>query len=78
MIDFIKKVFHLFVGFIKKWGVSGIFAVMTLYTPLWLGYLTSDPEMIRFAWQWVIIWAAPFPPAFLVLFLLAAFYKWLF
>ena len=80
-----KKVWHYIKSFIlfvpkiiKKWGFFGLLAVVTLYIPLWLGYVLQDQEMIAFGWRWVAIWAMPFPPAWLAVILLASFYKWLY
>lgn len=70
------KLLKWFVSIFKRWGVFGVFAIITLYTPTWLGFITGDEELKLFGLRWVIIWAAPFPPALLVIFLLAAFYKW--
>ena len=55
-----------------------MFAIITLYIPTWLGFVTGNKELQEFGIRWVIIWAAPFPPAWLVIFLIAGFYKWVF
>ena len=55
-----------------------MFAIITLYIPTWLGFVTGNKDLQEFGLRWVIIWAAPFPPAWLVIFLIAGFYKWVF
>lgn len=55
-----------------------MFAIITLYIPTWLGFVTGNKDLQEFGIRWVIIWAAPFPPAWLVIFLIAGFYKWVF
>jgi hypothetical protein len=55
-----------------------VFAIITLYIPTWLGFVTGNKDLQEFGIRWVIIWAAPFPPAWLVIFLIAGFYKWVF
>lgn len=75
-MKYIKKVTIGIFNFLKWNGIYAFLSIMTLYIPLWLGYLLNDQEMIDFAWRWVAIWAAPFPPAFLVLALLVYFYRW--
>ena len=72
------RIVKFFFGFIKKWGLYGVFAIITLYIPTWLGFVTGNKELQEFGIRWVIIWAAPFPPAWLVIFLIAGFYKWVF
>lgn len=72
------RVFKFFFKFIKKWGLYGVFAIITLYIPTWLGFVTGNKDLQEFGLRWVIIWAAPFPPAWLVIFLIAGFYKWVF
>lgn len=54
-----------------------MFAIATLYIPTWLGFVTGNKDLQEFGIRWLIIWAAPFPPAWLVIFLIAGFYKWL-
>lgn len=71
------KLLNWFVNIFKRWGVFGAIAIITLYIPTWLGFITGNKELQEFGLRWVIIWAAPFPPALLVIFLLAALYKWL-
>lgn len=71
------KLLRFFFKFIKKWGLYGVLAIITLYIPTWLGYVTGNKELQEFGLRWLIIWAAPFPPAWLVIFLIAGFYKWL-
>ena len=71
------KLLNWFISIFKRWGVFGVVAIVTLYTPTWLGFITGNKELQEFGLRWVIIWAAPFPPALLVIFLLAALYKWL-
>ena len=70
------KLLNWFVNIFKRWGVFGVLAIITLYIPTWLGFITGNKELQEFGLRWVIIWAAPFPPALLVIFLLAALYKW--
>ena len=55
-----------------------MFAIITLYIPTWLGFVTGNKDLQEFGLRWLIIWAAPFPPAWLVIFLIAGFYKWVF
>jgi len=71
------KLLNWFISIFKRWGVFGVVAIVTLYTPTWLGFITGNKALQEFGLRWVIIWAAPFPPALLVIFLLAALYKWL-
>jgi hypothetical protein len=72
------RIVKFFFKFIKKWGLYGVFAIITLYIPTWLGFVTGNKDLQEFGIRWVIIWAAPFPPAWLVIFLIAGFYKWVF
>ena len=72
-----KKWLNKIIQFLKNWGIFGIVAMITLYTPLWYAFIINDKEMISFGWKWVAIWALPFPPAWIVIGIIAGFYKWL-
>ena len=69
---------HKFTDIIKHWGIFGVFAIITLYTPLWLGYIIQSTKLISFGWKWAAIWALPIPPAWLAIILLATIYKWIY
>jgi len=72
-----KKLFNKFIDFIRRWGIFGILAIVTLYIPLWLGFILNDKEMISFGWKWAAIWALPFPPMWIAIGVIAYFYKWI-
>lgn len=78
MINYIKGFFSWLRDFIRKWGVYGILAIVSLYSPLIIGLIIQDEELISFGWRWTAIWALPIPPAWLAVAILAGFYKWLY
>ena len=70
-----KKLFKIINKFIRKWGIFGILAIITLYIPLWLGFVLQSSKLISFGWKWTAIWAMPIPPAWLMIGVIAGFYK---
>ena len=61
----------------KKWGLYGVLAIATLYSPLFISIFKQDPSFTAFALWWSALWASPLTPGWLFILLLATFYKWL-
>ena len=70
-----KRLLEFIKSFLKKWGIFGLLAVVTLYIPVWLGLIIQSDKLISFGWKWAAIWALPIPPAWLAIGLIAGFYK---
>lgn len=65
-------------NFIKRWGIYGILGVMTLHSPIIISYFLHNDTFTSFAIWWSALWASPITPGWLLMLLLATFWKWFF
>jgi hypothetical protein len=72
-----KKLFRSTFKFLKKWGLYGILAYITLYVPLGLGFILTNDNLKTIGWVIAAIVAAPNGLGLLFTIIIAALYKWL-